>query len=78
MATIALISCTKSKRDYPCRAREMYGAKSPWSARACSLAQLVADQIYFLSARHGLLPEDQVIEPYSEALGDKSREEQRQ
>lgn len=74
MPTIALLSCTKSKENYRCEARKMYSA-SPRFQLAHRLASLVADQIFVLSAKYGLLPANQVIEPYDETLKDKSRQE---
>jgi hypothetical protein len=41
------------------------------------LAKLVADRIFILSAKHGLVPEDMIIEPYNETLKDKSAQERR-
>lgn len=77
MPTIALISCTKRKKAYRCKAGEMY-TESPWLKLDYELATFVADRIYILSAKHGLLPAEQEIEPYNEALHDKSSLERRQ
>lgn len=78
MATIALISCTKSKQSYRCQAKEMYSAKSPWFPKAYSFARLAADKIYFLSAKHNLLPENELIDPYDETLSEKNQQERQQ
>ncbi len=74
MAVIALMSCTKSKQNYPCAAKQLY-AKSHQFRCAYEYAELVADKIYVLSARHGLVDVDEVIEPYDETLKDKNAEE---
>lgn len=68
---IALISCTSSKKDYTCRASEMY-SPSPRFSLAYTYAKQVADVVYIISAKYGLLPKDQVIEPYNETLIGKS------
>ena len=71
MTTVALLSCTKSKKAYRCKAEQMY-AESPRFRLAYTYASLVADEIYILSAKHGLLPADQQIDPYDESLNEKS------
>lgn len=77
MPTIGLISCTNRKKAYRCKAGEMY-TESPWFKLAYELATLVTDRIYILSAKHGLLPAEQEIDPYNEGLQDKSPRERRQ
>ncbi len=67
MKYIALISCTKSKMDYPCTARELY-SKSNLFRHSINYADLVADEVYILSAKYGLVADDDVIEPYDETL----------
>lgn len=73
---VALISCTSSKKEYPCKASEMY-SPSPRFALAYQYAKQVAEVVYVLSAKHGLLCENEVIEPYNETLNDKSTAERR-
>ena len=73
---VALISCTFSKKKYSCTAAEMY-SPSPRFALAYQYAKQVVDVVYVLSAKHGLLSEDEVIEPYNETLNSKSTEERR-
>lgn len=68
---ISLVTCTSSKKPYRCEARELY-SESPRFRLAYSLARKVSDKIYILSAKHGLIKDDTVIEPYNEALKDKS------
>lgn len=64
---IALISCTSRKMDNPCRASEMY-LPSPRFKLAYDYAKKNADLVYILSAKHGLLHENETIEPYNETL----------
>jgi hypothetical protein len=73
---IALIQCTSRKKANKCQARELY-SESPRFRLAYTLAKLVADRIFILSAKHGLVPEDMIIEPYNETLKDKSAQERR-
>ena len=68
---IGLISCSKAKRNHPCSAREMYSASNIFR-RSLEYARMVCDKVYILSAKHGLLGLDDVIEPYNETLTNKS------
>ena len=77
MTTIALISCTKSKKSYPCQAKEMYSERSPWFQKAYEYAELIADKIYILSAKYDLLDVEKIIKPYEETLKTKSNGERR-
>ena len=47
-------------------------SKSAVSAGLCFSGKLVADKIYIISAKYGLVLEDKIIEPYNETLKDKS------
>ena len=76
MAVVVLISCTKSKLDYACTAKELY-SKSNLFRHSYRYASIIADKIYILSARHGLLDENAVVEPYDETLLDKNAEEKK-
>ena len=73
---IALISCTSIKKAYKCPARDLY-SESPRFQLAFSFAKLIADKIFILSAKYGLVPEDMIIEPYNETLEEKSARERR-
>lgn len=72
---IALISCSKTKANYACAAKELY-SKSELFKQSYQFARREADRIYVLSAKHGLLHEDTVIEPYDEALKNMDRKQQ--
>jgi len=74
---IALIQCTSRKKANKCPARELY-SESPRFRLAYALAKLVADKIFILSAKYGLVPEDMIIEPYNETLKEKSAQERRE
>ena len=73
---IALISCTSRKKAYKCPAGELY-SESPRFRMAYTLAKLVADKIFILSAKYGLISEDTIIEPYNETLKEKTIRERR-
>lgn len=68
---IALISCSKLKKPYRCRASELYSASTLFSL-SYQYAKENADRVYILSAKYGLVREDAVIEPYNETLNDKT------
>jgi len=64
---LALISCTKSKRNYPCKAREMY-SRSALFRKAYAYAERNYDRVAVLSAKYGLLLPDDQIELYDLTL----------
>ena len=53
---IALISCTSRKKSYKCQAKDLYSESSRFQL-AFSFAKLIADKIFILSAKYGLIPE---------------------
>lgn len=67
---IVLLSCTKSKKDYTCPANEMYTESSLFK-KAYEYATIIADKIFILSAKYGLLEEDAIIEPYELTLNNQ-------
>lgn len=71
---IALISCSKLKKPYRCRASELYSASTLFSL-SYEYAKANADRVYIISAKHGLVGEDEVIEPYDETLNEKTSSE---
>jgi len=77
MPTIALIQCTSKKKNYECKARELY-SESPRFKLAYELASRMADRVYILSAKYGLIAEDEIIEPYNETLNDKTQHERKE
>jgi len=65
--SIVLISCVKSKRAVPSKARELY--TSPLFKKMMNYAlSLEPKEIFILSALHGLLELDTVISPYEKTL----------
>ena len=69
MKTLGLISCTKSKQNYPCRASKMYQA-SDLFRKAYAYATKNYDLVAILSAKYGLLFPNDKIEPYDLTLND--------
>jgi len=74
---IALISCTSRKKAYKCPARDLY-SESLRFRLSYAFAKLVADKIFILSAKYGLVSEEIIIEPYNETLKEKSAQERRE
>jgi hypothetical protein len=73
---IALLSCTSSKKNYKCETCELY-SESPRFRLAYEYAKLIADRVFILSAKYGLLQEFDIIEPYNEILNEKTTQERR-
>jgi hypothetical protein len=65
---IALISCTKKKRSYPCAAKEMYEPSSLFTKAVAFVEKKGYDDWFILSAKYGLLAKDMVIDPYDVTL----------
>ncbi len=64
---IALISCSKSKQNYSCKACEMY-LPSTLFKYSYEYAKKTTDKVYILSAKYGLISEYALIEPYDLTL----------
>ena len=67
---IVFISCVKKKREYSCPAKDLYD--SDLFRKSYSYACKIADKVYILSAKYGLLDPNEVIEPYNQTLNGKS------
>ncbi len=57
---IALISCVKTKRNAASKAKDLY--ISSLFKMNYTYAQRTCDKIFILSAKHGLLDENQIID----------------
>lgn len=66
MTRIGLVGCSATKLDRPAPARELY--VSPLFVKASAYAEATCQRWYVLSAKHGLVKPDQVLEPYDVAL----------
>lgn len=63
---IGLVACSKSKLDHAAPARELY--TGTLFKYASQYAERECDRWYILSAEHGLVHPDTVIEPYDLSL----------
>lgn len=73
---VTLIGCAKEKRTTACPARELYvsqlfNATSAW-------AEKHSDKWFILSAKHGLVHPDTVLEPYDVTLNDMAAPQRRE
>lgn len=73
MAKIVLISCVSKKRNYSCKARDLY--ISELFKKSLDYAEKVvkADNIFILSAEYGLVPIEKVIAPYDKTLNNMNK-----
>jgi hypothetical protein len=70
--TAFLISCTQKKVDHPAEARALYASSTfRASIEFCELHSLT---YFIISAKHGLLKKDNLIEPYDLSLKNLTRE----
>jgi basic membrane lipoprotein Med (substrate-binding protein (PBP1-ABC) superfamily) len=75
MATIVLLSCTKSKLDKPSQAQDLYSA-SPMFQKTLEYGKsLRPDKMYILSAKHFLVPLTKVLAPYDKTLKEMPKDE---
>jgi hypothetical protein len=73
MARVALISCTKTKASEARPAGLLY--QSALFKKSLLYALSVADRVYILSAKHGVLGIQDVVEPYELSIKQLSAEE---
>jgi hypothetical protein len=70
-----LIQCTKSKRDEPAKAKNLYD-ESDYFCKMRAYAEATDTMWFILSAKHGLLDPNTTVEPYDEfGLSEKQAEE---
>jgi hypothetical protein len=72
-ANVAFVSCVKMKADRPLPAKDLY--ISPWFRMARAYAEQHARKWFILSAAHGVVHPDVVIEPYDVTLNGASVED---
>lgn len=70
--TIGLVGCASAKLSRPAPARELY--TSSLFRKASEYAERECDRWFILSAKHGLVDPDQVLEPYDVKLGVNHRD----
>jgi hypothetical protein len=76
MKTLGLVSCTKKKKDFRCKASEMYSA-SDLFRKAYAYCTKNHDKVAILSAKHHLLFPFEEIEPYDVTLNNMRVDEVR-
>ena len=64
---IVLISCVSQKLSYRAKARDLY-TSTLFKLNLKYADKLAPDEIFILSAKHGLLSLEQEIEPYEQTL----------
>ena len=67
---ILLVTCVKTKREYPCAAKDLYA--SPLFTKERAYAEASGLPWYILSAEHGLIAPDEWLSPYERYLPDTS------
>ncbi len=72
---IGLVGCVKSKLDRPAQARDLYISPLFQGRRRC--VERTCDSWFVLSAKHGLVAPDTVLEPYDQTLKEVGRAERR-
>lgn len=76
MAKICLVACANKKLSYKASAVDIY--VSPLFKKSREFASRFNHRWYILSAKHGLVSPEDILEPYNETLNRKSIDERRQ
>ncbi|MFD1601008.1 DUF6884 domain-containing protein [Halobellus rarus] len=66
--TLVLVGCGAAKRDEPTRAADLY--TSTYFAKKREYAETIGDAWLILSAEHGLIAPERVIDPYETSIDD--------
>jgi hypothetical protein len=64
--TIYLVSCVSKKGATRTQARDLY--KSDWFLKARHYVESTGRPWFILSAKYGLVPPDQILDPYEQSL----------
>lgn len=64
--TVHLVSCVSRKRDHRLAAKDLY--ISDWFVKARAYVEQAGDEWFILSAEHGLVSPEAVIDPYERTL----------
>ncbi|MCY4356212.1 MAG: hypothetical protein OXD01_01675 [Gammaproteobacteria bacterium] len=75
MKSIYLVSCVARKACEPAAARDLY--KSAWFIKARSYVEKASEKWFILSAEHGLVSPEAVINPYEKTLNSMKKTERR-
>lgn len=71
MKPIVLVACCGQKRDFACPAKDLYVSDLFVKSRA--YAERFGSAWAILSAKHGIVDPDAIIEPYDETLADMGK-----
>lgn len=74
---VALLGCSKTKRDTPGMAMDVYTGTLFQLSRAYALEVLKADLVFILSAKHVVLSLFDTIAPYDQSMTDLSAKDRR-
>ncbi len=75
MTRIALVACGKGKLDRPAPARELYNGVL--FRKASAYCEATSDRWFILSAKHGLIDPETIVEPYDLSLSHLDHGERR-
>ena len=75
-ADLCLVSCVKTKKAIAAPARQLY--TSDWFRKARQIVERMGWRWCILSAKHGLVDPDQIIEPYDKKLDDMKVDHRRE
>lgn len=76
LTPIYLVSCVSKKREYKSAAKDLY--ISDWFIKARKVVEATGCHWFILSAAHGLLKPEQIIEPYNRTLSQMVISERRE
>lgn len=76
IASITLVSCVGLKRSEPCPAKDLY--QSDWFIKARAYVERQGYDWHIISAKHGLIDRDAIVEPYEQTLNDATAAERRE
>jgi hypothetical protein len=75
---ISLISCSKKKKNFRCKASEMYSESDLFKKTLSYSKRNFYDIIFIISAKHGLLSLDELIDPYEVSLMEMGKTEKKE
>lgn len=66
-APVVIVACSAAKAPHAAPAADLY--QGSLFAMNLAAARAESDRVFILSARHGLVPADRVLDPYDTTLG---------
>lgn len=71
---VIFIPCCKQKRSRACKARDLYSSNLFQKQLEFALKEVGEGSVFILSAKHGIVGLDDILEPYEEILIPKNSE----